>query len=53
MQIQSLSFSASAARRDVLDVSVTLAHMPLPSALGKLLDIASIGVGALADAGGG
>jgi hypothetical protein len=52
MQVQSLTFSASAARRDVLDVSIALAHMPLPSALGKLLDVASIGIGALADFGG-
>jgi len=52
LQVQSLTFSASAGKRDVLDVSVTLVHMPLPGALGKLLDLASIGVGALADLGG-
>jgi hypothetical protein len=52
MQIQSLSFTASSAKRDTLDVAITLAHMPLPGALGKLLDVASIGVGALADLGG-
>jgi hypothetical protein len=52
MQIQSLSFTASSAKRDALDVTISLAHMPLPSALGKLLDLASIGVGALADFGG-
>jgi hypothetical protein len=52
MQVQSLSFSASAAKRDALDVSISLVHMPLPGALGKLLDVASIGVGALADWGG-
>jgi len=49
MQVQTLTFSASAARRDVLDVSITLVHVPRPSLLGKLLDVASIGVGALAD----
>jgi hypothetical protein len=49
MQVQSLTISASAARRDVLDVSLTMAHVPRPSLLGKLLDVASIGVGALAD----
>ena len=49
MQVQSLTFSASAARRDVLEVSISLAHVPRPSLLGKLLDVASIGVGALAD----
>jgi hypothetical protein len=49
MQVQSLTFSASAARRDVLEVNISLAHLPRPSLLGKLLDVASIGVGALAD----
>ncbi len=52
MQIQSLTFGVSAAKRDVIDVSMTLAYMPLPGALGKLLDVASIGVGVLADLGG-
>ena len=49
MQIQSLSFTASAAKRDALDVSLSLAHMPLPGALAKLLDTASLAVGALSD----
>lgn len=49
MQVQSLTFNASAARRDVLDTTITLVHVPRPSLLGKLLDVASIGVGALAD----
>lgn len=52
MHIQNLNFSASAARRDVLDVTMTMVHAPLPGALGKLLDVASIGVGALADLAG-
>ena len=52
MQIQSLTFSVSAAKRDAIDVSITMAHMPLPSALGALFSAASIGVGALADFGG-
>jgi phage protein U len=47
--VQSLSFTATAARRDVLDVSMTLAHMPLPSSPGRLLDMAAIGVRALSD----
>ena len=51
MYVQSLSFTAAAARRDVLDVSLTLTHMPLPGALGQLLDLASVGVAALADFG--
>lgn len=53
MQVQTLTFSSSAAKRDVLDVSISLAYMPKPGALGKLLDVASLGVGALADLAGG
>lgn len=49
IQVQSLSFSVSAARREVIDVQLTLAYLPLPSLLGKLLDVAAVGVGALAD----
>jgi len=49
IQIQSLVFTANAAKRDALDVQLTMAHLPLPSLLGKLLDVASLGVGALAD----
>ena len=49
MQIQSLSFTSAAGRREALDVSITLAYMPLPGVLGKLLDVASLGVAALAD----
>jgi hypothetical protein len=52
MQVESLSFTATAGKRDVLDVSIGLVHMPKPSALAKLLDVASVGVGALADAFG-
>jgi hypothetical protein len=49
MQVQSLSFTASAQKRQAIDVSVSLAYMPLPGALAKLLDVASLGVGALSD----
>jgi hypothetical protein len=49
MQIQSLSFTASAARRDVLDVAMTLVHVPRPGALSRVLDLASVQVAALAD----
>lgn len=52
MQIQTLTFTASATKRDVLDVSISMAYVPLPSSMGKLLDVASVGVGALADFGG-
>jgi hypothetical protein len=51
MQVQTLTFSASATRRQVLDVTLSLAYMPLPSALGKLLDVAAVGIGTLADFG--
>jgi hypothetical protein len=49
MQIQSLTFNATSARKDVIDVGVSLAHMPSPGALGKLLDVAALGVAALTD----
>jgi hypothetical protein len=52
MQVQSLSFTASSSKRSALDVSITMAYMPKPSALGKLLDMASAAVGGLADFGG-
>jgi len=52
MQIQSLTFSVSSAKRDVIDVAVTMAHMPLPSALGALFSAASVGIGALTDFAG-
>lgn len=49
MQIQSLSFTASAAKRGALDVSMSLVHVPRPGVLAKVLDIAALGVGALSD----
>jgi hypothetical protein len=52
MEIESLSFSASSGRRDTLEVSMTLRHLPKPGALAKVLDLVSVGVGALADMGG-
>lgn len=52
MQVQSLSFGASVGQRDVLTVSIGMAHVPRPGALAKLLDVASVGVAALADWGG-
>jgi hypothetical protein len=48
MQIQQLSFTANAQRRDAIEVSVQLAHLPPPGARSKLLDIASVGVSTLA-----
>ncbi|GAA4878639.1 hypothetical protein [Actinomycetospora straminea] len=49
MYFQSLAFNVTAGKRDAIDVTMALVHAPLPSALGVLLDVASIGVGALAD----
>ncbi|HEX7245269.1 MAG TPA: hypothetical protein VF245_06880 [Solirubrobacterales bacterium] len=49
MQVKKLSFTASATRREALDVSIELEYMPRPSALGKLLDAGAAAVGALKD----
>ena len=49
MQIQNITFSASAARRDVLDVSMSLVHVPRPGPLSRVFDLASVPVAALAD----
>jgi hypothetical protein len=50
MQVKELSFSENATRRQTLAIGIGLEHMPRPSSLSKLLDIASVGVGALMDA---
>ncbi len=47
--VKALSFNASAARRDVLDVSITLEHLPRPGGLSKLLDVAGAAVSTLID----
>jgi hypothetical protein len=52
IQVQSLSFTVTATRRDVIDVSVALAHLPLPGSAGLLLDWAALGVAALGDFAG-
>lgn len=49
MQIQTLTFSANATRREVLEVAITMVHVPRPGALAKALDVASFAVGALSD----
>src|SRR5258708_25097430 len=49
MQVQSLAFSVSAARRDTIDVSITMVHMPRPGALTKVLEVVNLGVRGLAD----
>ena len=50
LAVQSLSFSLSAARRDTIDVTMRLIHLPPPGSLTRLLDTTSIAVGALTDA---
>jgi len=52
MQIESLTFSVSAQKRDVIDVSIALVHLPTAGFVSKLPDMAGISVGALADFGG-
>jgi hypothetical protein len=49
MQIQSLSFSTSAARREVIEVAISMLYVPQPGVLGRVLDMASVAVGALSD----
>lgn len=49
MYMQSLSFSANAQRREVIDVSMALAHLPRPGPLAQVLDVAAVGVGTLLD----
>ena len=52
MQIQSLSFTASAARRDVIDVAISFAHMPRPSSPTRLLEAGNVAIRTLIDFGG-
>ena len=47
--VQSVSFSASSSKRHVLDVALTLVHLPRPGGLAKLLDVAGVAVGTLLD----
>jgi hypothetical protein len=49
MQIQTMTFSANASRRDVLELSLNLVHVPRPGVLSRVLDMASVQVAALAD----
>ncbi|WP_134495163.1 hypothetical protein [Microvirga pakistanensis] len=45
MHVKSLSFTVTSQRRESIDVSVTLDHMPKPSLLGKILDASTLVVG--------
>lgn len=49
MYIQSLSFSASSAKRSALDVSMTLVHLPRPGLTAGLLDLANCAVSSTVD----
>jgi hypothetical protein len=49
MQIQSLSFSSNTTRRDVVETSITMVHVPRPNSVSRVLEMASVAVGALAD----
>jgi hypothetical protein len=50
LAVQSLNFTQTAQRRGAIDVTMRLLHLPRPGSTAKLLDVASIGVGALTDA---
>jgi hypothetical protein len=52
IQVQSLGFSMNATRRDVIEATLSLAHLPLPGSAGLLFDKARLGVAALADFAG-
>jgi hypothetical protein len=52
LQVETLSFTASAGRRDVIDVSITMLHMPRPNAVTTLLALGSVAVSTLRDFGG-
>jgi hypothetical protein len=48
LQVQQLTFAASAAKRNAIDVNIQLAHLPPPGARAKLLDIGSMAVSTMA-----
>ncbi|MDK1376446.1 MULTISPECIES: hypothetical protein [unclassified Sinorhizobium] len=49
LYMQSLSFTANAMRRDVVDVSMTLVHLPRPGPLAQVLDLSAVGVSTLTE----
>ncbi len=50
LAVLSLTFGQTAQRREALDVTMRLAHLPRPGSLSTLLDTSSIAVGVLTDA---
>lgn len=49
LYMQGLSFSVNANRRDVIDVTMSLVHLPKPGLLSQVLDLASVAVGTLSE----
>lgn len=49
LYMQGISFSVNASRRDVIDVSMTLVHLPKPGLLSEILDLAAVAVGTLSE----
>lgn len=47
--VKSLTFSVNTSRRDAIEVSLTLEHLPRPGAVAKLLDVAGTAVSTLLD----
>jgi hypothetical protein len=47
MQITNLTFGASSTKRQTLDVTVAMVHVPQPGIVNKLLDVASLGLSTL------
>jgi hypothetical protein len=47
--VKSLTFNAASGRRDAIDLSLTLEHLPRPGALAKGLDFAAAAVSTLID----
>jgi len=47
--VKSLTFNTASGRRDAIDLSMTLEHLPRPGALAKVLDFAATAVSTIAD----
>jgi hypothetical protein len=52
MFVKRLTFDVTTEKRDAIGVVIQLAHLPKPGSLSTLLDVAALGVAALADYGG-
>lgn len=47
--VKALSFNTAASRRDTIDLTLTLEHLPRPGALSKVLDLGAAAVSSLID----